>query len=298
MSDFGKIQWETKAKRSGKKPAEGADSFEFFLNYCKAKLPAQDLTKSYKVFLSEREHLQGELKNFIDAISKQPLLTAFLAWVKEASLIPNFNINLARSLLENGLIGISDKKGKLWTIENAKDFDHQSVLDAIRCHSEWATTQREDLVGVYISFVQWLSNVTFGYIDKIEDPDLMRTQARTLPYPLFLNFIANLKEKDRLVAKLLYFGGSRTLEEVLDLKIENIDFDNRCINFESQPTIYPLHIFSDLKALAKDRKKGRLFLGRQNAALNPATMFRNFKEAATESGLGKNFTPKALTINR
>ena len=298
MPDFGEIKWETKKQHSGRHLADSSDSFEFFLNYCKAKLPAQDLSKSYEAFLSERKQLEGELKKFINSISKQPLLTAFLAWVKEASLIPNFNLSLARSLLENGFIGIANKKGELWTIGNAKDFDHQNVLEVIRCHSEWSTTLREELVKAYLSFVQWLSNVTFGYIDKIEDPDLMRSHARTLPHPLFLNLIANLKDKDRLVAKLLYFGGTRTLEEVLDLKIENIDFDNHCIYFESQSTAYPMHVFSDFKVLIKDRKKGKLFLGRQNAPLNPATIFRNFKEAATESGLGNNFTPKALTINK
>lgn len=298
MSDFGKIQWEAKAKHSGKHPAEGTDSFEYFLNYCKAKLPSQNLTKSYEAFLSERSRLQGELQNFINAISNQPLLTAFLAWVKEVSMIPNFDLNLARYLLENGLVGITDKKGDLWTIGKAKEFDHQSVLDAIRCNTNWSTALREDLVMAYVSFMQWLSNVTFGYIDRIEDPDMMRSQARALPYSMFLNFISNLKDKDRIVAKLLYFGGNRTLEEILELKIEHLDFDDRSVYFNSQPITYPLHVFADLKTLTKERKKGRLFLGRQNAPLNTTTIFRNFKTAAVKSGLGNNFTPKALTINR
>lgn len=298
MPDFGEIKWETKAKQNGKHPAAGADSFEFFLNYCKAKLPSQDLTKSYESFLSERRRLQGELNQFIEAITQQPLLTAFLAWVKEVSGIPNFDLNLAKNLLEKGLIGITDKQGHVWTIEKARAFDHQSVLDATRCHSEWPTALREDLVTAYVSFIQWLSNVTFGYIDKIEDPDLMRSQARAFPYSMYLNFISHLKEKDRLVAKLLYFGGTRTLEELLDLKIENIDFDKRIIYFDLQPITYPLHVFADLKDLIKSRKKGKVFLGRQNAPLSPTTIFRNFKNAANESGLGKTFTPKALIINK
>jgi hypothetical protein len=298
MVDFGKILWETKTRYNTYSSSAGADTFEYFLNYCKAKLPSQNLNKSYEIFLAERKRLQGEMKTFSDTIAVQPLLTGFLAWVKEILVLPNVDLNLAKILLENGLIGINDKEGEVWTIAKAKEFDHQSVIDAIRCRSEWPTTLREDLVMAYVIFIQWLSSVTYGYIDKIEDPDQLRTQARALPYPLFLNFISHLKDKDRLVAKMLYFGGNRALEDILDLKIEEVDFENRFIYFNTQPITYPLHIFADVKALVKDRQKGRIFLGRQNTPLNAATIFRNFKDAATASGMGQNFTPKVLLINR
>lgn len=298
MPDFGEIQWEAKAQYSDKHSGEGNPTFDFFLNYCKAKLPSQNLAKSYDDFLAERKRLQDELQKSIGAISEQPLLTAFLAWIKEVSLIPNFDLGLAKILLEKGFIGISDNEGQVWTIAKASEFNHQSVVDAIRCHYEWSTEAREGLVMAYTSFIQWLSNVTFGYISKVEDPDLMRSNARAFPYSLFLKFVSHLKDKDRLVAKLLYFGGSRTLEDVLELKIEDVDFDNRIIYFNAQPTTYPLHVFSDAKSIIKERKKGRLFLGRQNAPLNIVTIFRNFKDAAIESGSGQHFTPKVLTINK
>jgi hypothetical protein len=98
---------------------------------------------------------------------------------------------------------------------------------------------------------------------------------------------------------LLYFGGTRTLEEVLTLNIENVNIDKRFINFGLQPIAYPLHVFADIKDLSQGRKKGRVFIGRRgkSTSLNPATIFRNFKEAATEVGLGQNFTPKMLVTN-
>lgn len=298
MPDFGKIQWEAKAKHGEKHPGEGAYTFEYFLNICKTKLPSQNLTKSYDAFLEERNRLQHELQKSIGVISEQPLLAAFLAWIKEISLIPNFDLSLAKTLLEKGFIGITDHEGQLWTIAKASQFNHQEVIDAIRCHYEWSIEAREGLVMAYSSFIQWLSNVTYGYISRVEDPDLMRSNARVFPYSMFLKFANHLKDRDRLVAKLLYFGGSRTLEEVLNLKIEDIDFENSIIYFNSKPTTYPLHIFADTKAVIRERKKGRLFLGRQNAPLNDATIFRNFKDAAIESGVGQYFTPKTLIVNK
>lgn len=299
MPDFGKIQWEAKVKHVDKHSAEGGYSFDYFLNYCKAQLPSQNLVKSYDAFLTERKRLQSELEKSIGAISEQPLLTAFLAWIKEVSVIPSFDLSLAKALLENGFIGITDKEGHVWTIARASEFNHQSIIDAIRCRYDWSTEVREGLVMAYTSFIQWLSNLTFGYVNKVEDPDLIRSNARAFPYSMFLKFASNLKDKDRLVAKLLYFGGSRTLEEVLNLHLEEVDFDNRAILFGKERIQYPLHIFADIKSLSHGRKKGRVFLGRKNNdALNPTTVFRNFKTAAIAIGIGKIFTPKMLTTSK
>lgn len=299
MPDFGKIQWEAKKKHGEKSSGEGAYTFDFFLNYCKTKLPSQNLTKSYDAFLEERKRLQDELQKSIGAISEQPFLAAFLAWIKEIERIPNFDLGFAKTLLEKGFIGIADDEGQVWTIAKASGFNHQDIIDAIRCHYEWSIEARESLVMTYTSFIHWLSSVTLGYISKVEDPDLMRSNARAFPYPMFLKFTSHLKDKDRLVAKLLYFGGSRTLEEVLNLQLEEVDFDNRIIFFGKEKIHYPLHIFADIKSLSRDRKRGRVFLGRKNNdALNPTTVFRNFKTAAMAIDIGKIFTPKLLTTSK
>ncbi len=298
MHNFGEIKWEAKIKHNDQHPAEGADSFESFFNYCKAQLPSQDLAQSYHVFLKEKSRLGEEVRQSIDILSKEPFLTAFLVWIKEIALEPPERL-ASKTLLENGFIGIKDKEGQVWTLASARLFDHCNVIEAIRCHKEWSFTLRESLVETYLDFMLWLSKSTFGYIKKTEDPDLWRIQGRYLAYKNFINFLSKLKDEDQLVAKLLYFGGTRTLEEVLSLNIEDIDFSKRLVNFGLQPVSYPLHVFADLKDLSQDQKKGRIFVGRRGkgTALNPATIFRNFKEAAVEVGLGKNFTPKTLTVN-
>jgi hypothetical protein len=298
MPDFGEIQWEAKSKQSDNNPAEGSDSFEFFLNYCKTKLPSQNLVQSCQLFSNESNRLSEEVSKSIEILSEEPFLIAFLVWIKNVALEPPERL-AAKALLENGFIGITDKKGNVWTLANAKLFDHRNVLEAIRCHREWSFSLRENFVKTYLSFMRWLWMVTFGYIDKLEDPDLWRSQGRSLAYPNFINFLSKLKDEDQLIAKLLYFGGTRTLEEVLTLNIENINFNERVINFGLQPVAYPWHVFADIKDLLRGRKKGKIFIGRRGklTALNPATIFRNFKEAAIEVGLGQNFTPKILITN-
>src|SRR5262249_25891188 len=147
---------------------------------------------------------------------QQPFVTAFLVWIKEIATDPPTRL-LAKTIMESGFIRITDKEGKVWTIAHAKMFDHRNILEAIRCRREWNFQIRERLVNTYLHFIKWLSKVTHGFVPLLEDPDLCRSQDRSLAFLNFIHFLSKLREEDQLVAKLLYFGGSRSLGEILAL---------------------------------------------------------------------------------
>lgn len=296
MSNYGKISWQSTKISSGRSALNGpVNQIDDLLELCQRHISSKLLDKSCAILTARRTELHETYKKIIDEISPQPFLAAFVLWAKEiAAQRPDLK-NIPKLLLENDFIGITDKQGKTWTIAHAHGFDHSLILDAIRCKRALGLQIREQLVAAYISFMQWLSHETHGYISAIEDHDLLKTQGRLLAYPLFLNLLKALKDKEQLVAKLLYFGGSRTLDEVLNLQLEAVDFEKKSIQYESQLVSYPSHIFADIQALAGNKKRGRLFLGRQNAPLNSTTIFRNFKDAAIEVGLGQSFSPAVLT---
>lgn len=296
MRNFGKIQWGAKSLLH--ETTVDAESFESLLVCFKDKLPSQNISEIWWDFFTAKEDLHKQFKESIKSLAQQPFLAAYFTWIKEVvDKPPAIDIDLVKTLLTNDFIGIKTEEGTLWTVEHAKSFDHSNVMEAIRCHRTWPLGLRENLVKTYLSFMQWLSTVTFGYISKCQDPDLLRCQSRALPHPVFIDFLVRLSEKDQLVAKLLYFGGSKTLEEILTVKIEDINFNKRYIRFNVQDVTYPLHVFADIAALSDGRESGLLFIGRQKAPLNAATVFRNFKEAAVQIGLGNFFTPKRLTTN-
>jgi hypothetical protein len=296
MPDYKKISWQpTKKAHESSERTKTPNTLKTFLELCQKQLPEKTILKSQALLAEKRAALHKANKSNIEEISKQPFLVIFLVWTQEVASMHHEMVEAARQLLEHGFIGIANKNGKTWTIGDAQSFDHRIVIDTIRCQNELSLREREQLVAAYLSFIQWLSQETYGYFNKLHDPDLMRTQGRLLAYPLFINFLNALGEKERLVAKLLYFGGSRTLDEVLNLQLEEIDFEKKIIHFESQQVNYPAHIFADIQSIAGKKRRGRLFLGRQNAPLSPPTIFRNFKEAAVEVGLGQTFAPAILS---
>jgi hypothetical protein len=299
VDDFGTISWESGNEPDKLSPSPATSkSFDVFLRYCKTKAPNIPLSDSCKIIEEQKNRLRDVHKNVIEKISKEPLLASFVVWIKEIGHIPPELLEGAKMLLEHGFIGIEDTKGEIWSIQKSRGFDQKKVIEAIRCRHEFSIATRENLVRTYISFIQWLSEITYGYINKLEDPDFHRSAGRVITHQQFIQFLDALtSEKARLVAKLLYFGGKRTLEEVLSVDLKQVNFKKRQIQFDSAPIEYPEHVFSDINALTYGRKTGRLFEGRNKTPLNPKTIFRNFQDAATHLGIGTSFGIKRLTMN-
>lgn len=299
MGEFGSISWEAKiAPDTVSHHHAPTKSFDTFLRYCEAKAPTIPLSKSCKEIEKQKNRLSDIHKSVIESIAKEPLLASFVVWVKEIEHAAPGLIEGAKTLLEHGFIGTIDTQGDLWTIQKARGFDQKKIVEAIRCQRELPITTRESLVSTYINFIQWLCCITYGYINALEDPDHHRSLGKFMAYPKFIQFLDALEnEKAQLVAKLLYFGKNRTLDEVLSLDVNQVHFKKQKIQFDSQLTEYPEHVFCDIKALTHPRKTGRVFEGRQKAALNPKTIFRNFKDAAEHTKLGPLFSVKWLTTN-
>ena len=238
---------------------------------------------------------RAQLQDTQEKISQHSFLAAFILWVQETAIQNADILSAAKILLESDFIRATSKNGKVLTIEDASKLDHRTVVDAVRCEHSWPIQLREQVVANYISFLRWLSRETHADINTVEDPDQLLTKGRLLTHSQFITLIVALKDKEQLVAKLLYFGGKRTLDEVLNLQIEAVDFEKNAIRYKSQLIHYPPHVFEDIRALAGKKTHGRLFLGRQNAPLSRLKIFRNFKEIASSVGLGQSFLPTALT---
>ncbi len=274
---------------------------KFLMTFCKAsqqKLPDVNLLDYCRVIEKELLQIETTIQTCIDTISKAPFLAIFDIWIKKYGYAHAALLDASKALLEHNFIKIYDTDGTIWTIGKTKEFDHRQILDDIRSESKWSIRRKETLVQTYISFMSWLWNESRGYVSKLDDPDQLQTIKRTFKFSHFIEFLdAVTNEKSQLVAKLLYFGNKRTLEEVLSLKLEQVDFTKKLIHYDSDPIHYPAHVFNDIRAITSPRKTGHIFEGRQTATINPKTVFRNFQEAAERAGLETPFSIKSLTIN-
>lgn len=303
MGELGKISWNGASAPQGQSHTRNAiKAFDTFLDLSTELSQNYSLSQCCNLIEEERKQFGESYRKFIDQISKTPFIASFVIWIKKIGYMQPDTLDDAKMLLENRFIGIFNEDGATWTIGDAKNFNHVLVLTGIRCRRDWPFLRRERLVQTYLSFLDWLSSETFGYIDRLEDPDRVRTQKRKLPFSRFIEFLDALpNEKAQLVAKLLYFSEDRSLDDILKLEILQANLTDLKITWDEngsgESTEYPEHVFNDIKALSENRIFGLIFTGRQGAPLNDATIFRNFNEAAQKVGLGESFGPKKLVAN-
>lgn len=270
-------------------------SYKAFLEYFKSKVPVDDLEVSIKKFEDERTRLNKVMKESFSILREQPLLSAFLIWSKQ-NYIKSGYPDYAKTLVEKNILRFKDAQGRLLIIKEIDEKFLIDTLESIRCRKDLDVWQREMLVLTFRDFVNWVLATTRLSAFEIKDRDKERAYRRLLDYDDFIRFLGKLDDRSQLVAKLLYFGGSRTLAEVLNLQMEDIDFVGGTISFESQRISYSRHVLEDIRSLVMGQTTGQIFVGRQKSSLNPATIFRNFKEASLKLGV-EPYTPKTLTTD-
>lgn len=259
--------------------------------------PFEEYCKSFR---ESRETLEHEILCAIHRLSNETLIAAFLTWIEDMHAIHQDIGKYAHILVQEKFLEFFDEENQLLPLNFVKYSESRDIIDKIRCRRDLSLDLREQLVNTYLIFTRWVENETHGYVERTFDPDEVKRQGRAIDYSMFIKLLQHLDDKMQVVAKLLYFGGSRTLDEVLSLDLKDVNYEEKVIRYNSQLISYPTHVFADLKAITQDRKKssGRVFVGRQNANLNPATVFRKFREAASRIGLGDSFTHKSLTTNQ
>ena len=87
-----------------------------------------------------------------------------------------------------------------------------------------------------------------------EDPDFQRTIKKVVWYKDFIKFVQLLPERDALIAKLLYFGAP-TMDEVLSLRVDQIDSRKGLVKFKKFSVKYPKHVMLELKSSLTQKKK-------------------------------------------
>lgn len=270
-------------------------SYLELLDHFKSSISKESLKLSIKTMEDERESLNKAIKHSLSIIREQSLLAAFLMWLKSNHFKYGYP-DYAKMLIEKDILPVKDEAGNLLIIKKLPEKFPTDILESIRCIMELNIWEREMLVLQFLDFASWMKGIAGLSTFHIKDHDTEIATRRALKYDDFINFLINLDNKFQVIAKLLYFGDNITLEQVISLNIQDIDFELSEINYGDVKVLYSLHVFIDLRGLIGKKTSGRVFVGRQNSPLNQATVFRNFKEAALKSGLDPSFSPKILII--
>lgn len=284
----GTIQWEKPLDKEAKNPVSD------FMQYCLDIYPRKDkslLDKEITNFSKSATTLSNQIDTFRKNIAEVPLLSVIVLWVRNLAndtFHALRNAETMHQLMKQGFIGLKDTRGNVWTLKDMVSMGHESIIEAIRCNECWSQEKTEEYIQFYIGFVNWLSEATSGYVPKAVDPDIQKTIQRKIPHSEFLTIAKHLKDRERVMAELLYYGGDRLLDEVQNLKIQDIR-ENQ-VFFRNGSVQYPKHVFKNLLSFIGNRKKGYLFVGRNGEKIDQSVPYRALKVVVSKLNLDPSFT--------
>lgn len=225
-------------------------------------------------------NFKDKKREFIQSIENETAINLFNSYKKEIESVYSTDTEYLEALSHFEVIE------KHLSVRDLRGYNHDDRLDIIRS-LPLSISRKEKLLRSYINFINWSSEHTCGFVWETSDYLRDGCKDRLIPFDVFINFVENLTNaKDELVAYLLYFRYERTLECILSLRLEEIDYDK-----------YPSFVRSMIQKVAEERNSGLLFIGRQGKPYNSGTVFRNFQSAADKAQIGVRVTPRLLHLN-
>ncbi|MBS0654698.1 MAG: site-specific integrase, partial [Verrucomicrobia bacterium] len=289
------------SQRKTKGPSK---SFNRLLQFCdelKADSDSVSLLAHGSDMMVLSEKVDEAISQFQHQISNKPFMALVVSWASDVDAHLASGERLVAcilDLIEHGVLPYEDKKShKFITLSQLQLEDHADVFDAIRSVNEWSVDKQEEYVLIYGQFANKLSELTSGLILEPFDIDRSLTSKRRLPFETYIKILKHLSERERILTKIFYLGGSRSLEEVLSLKIEDIDFTNHTLYISEEPIVYPKHVFHDLKYFIGRRTKGFVFTGRSGDKIDHTVPYRALKLIISKLDLDPAFTFKDFVKN-
>ena len=173
--------------------------------------------------------------------------------------------------------------------------EHINVIENIRCVKEWGHAEKAKLIHHYFQLMYFISQYTFGVFPPAYDPEYDYVRNKFLGYNEFIEFVQRLSERDALIAKLLYYGASR-IEDVILLKINEIEPSSYRISLGDKLVKFPKHVVLDLIEYVKrgERINELAFVNGKGAAVERTHLINAFSRASAKTPSRMRITPSIL----
>lgn len=213
-----------------------------------------------------------------------------------------------RKLSEAGLIH------PLMSLQEFALVNHEAIVDKIKLLQGLSECTRQARAACYISFTSFLSRRSEGVVRKampckdgnartfFKVREKVDTDAMSLvQWMRFFKELEEINSRDALIAKIILQGGKR-VSEVLDLKVEQIDWEKSEITFVQSKTkgfikntiiSYPKSIMGQLRSYVSDRE-GYVFLTRSKKPVHLNQLSQTFYRAGVAAGVPFKVTPHVL----
>jgi integrase len=190
----------------------------------------------------------------------------------------------------------------------------ENLLDCISEKTQGSQATKQARASTFISFTRYLDRITQGLIRQAKPRtgamatfrkirERAATKAITLEH--WKKFIKQLREisvRDSLIAKAI-FQGSKRVNEVLNAKLDQIDWANNRISYRQSKSStliketvisYSKEFMDELNSYLNNRSHGYIFITRTGNKVTQSHLHRNFSYASIKAELPFNIHPHML----
>ena len=182
-----------------------------------------------------------------------------------------------------------------------------ATLNYINAQPDWTDEMRQEAADCYIEFAHWLS--LFSFKDFIPEEIFHRNilpQIDNAPtfsdWRHFIEALGEQNKRDELIARTI-IQGQRRISEMIELTINQIDFDTNTITFISknkkEVVCYEKSFLEELKNYIQSTSKIRqncpyVFVTRNGKKVTRRRLNYSFTHACEQNNIKKKFTPNTL----
>lgn len=203
---------------------------------------------------------------------------------------------------------------KSTTLSEFTRINSNEILDKIKNQRNSLETTKQARAACFITFTKYLSRLTNGKIkpalpvkhgaaktffavrEKVKTKAINKDE-----YLLFRKELEKINKQHRVISDIILQGVKR-VSEVLNIKINDIDFETKKITFKQSKTrgkdkktiiTYPEKTISELKELIDNREKGFVFIQNRNK-VQRTKLNVTFAEAGRNAKIEFKVTPHTL----
>ena len=251
---------------------------------------------------------------FLENLQQTPLKTVIVVWLNNLSTGTrrNYAYNIT-DMIKRNIIPAVNPAGNAFTVEDFNFSPHEAMIDYIKTIKDWKEGTRQVRAACYISLTTYLERISQGWFRRalpsvlpanktfFQVNEKCVTEALSMPeWYEFIKALHKINERDSLIARCLLHGAKR-ISEVLDLTLEQVDFETRIIRFQQKktggmvkkiPITYPKRFMAELRRyisiMAYRRGSSKhVFVSSKGNKLTRARFNHVFAVASANAGIKK-----------
>ena len=260
-------------------------------------------------FLESLDKVKQEVSAFMDKLEYVPIKIAIYTWLNQEQYSKK-SAHYITELFKRNILHEFFVDGQEFTVGGLRNIRHQAAIDYIKKIDDISEDVKNEMIECYTSFINYLDKISYGWFKKASlnlnysyriAPDISNKTLSFADWRIFIDVLSKINIRDELIARCI-IQGTKRVSEVLDLTVEQIDFQNNIIHFkkgkEDELVSYDAKFIEELKEYLEDTSEQRknstiVFVTRTGKKIVRSRLNYSFAQASIKANVSK-VTPEVL----